>query len=83
MLTSQQLIQQYALQPHPEGGWYKETYKSNEYIPHTALPEDSEVQESFQSLFIFYCYRGIFLRFIVSKLMNAGIFMQVILCLYM
>ena len=39
MLTPQQLINQYALQPHPEGGWYKETYKSTEYIPHAVLPE--------------------------------------------
>jgi predicted cupin superfamily sugar epimerase len=39
MFTPQQLIQQYALQPHPEGGWYKESYRSSEYIPQVALPE--------------------------------------------
>ena len=39
MLTTQQLIKQYNLQPHPEGGWYKETYKSKETISATALPE--------------------------------------------
>jgi len=39
MITSAQLIQQYCLQPHPEGGWYKETYKSNEQITANALPE--------------------------------------------
>ena len=39
MLTPQQLIQKYAMQPHHEGGWYKESYKSSEYIPHAALPE--------------------------------------------
>lgn len=39
MLTPRQLIQQYALQPHPEGGWYKETYKSSEYNSATSLPE--------------------------------------------
>ena len=38
MVTAQQLVQQYNLDPHPEGGWYKETYRSTEYIPVTALP---------------------------------------------
>jgi len=38
MLNAKQLIQQYHLQPHPEGGWYKETYKSAEQIPAAALP---------------------------------------------
>jgi len=42
MLSSKQLIQQYHLQPHPEGGWYKETYRSNEFIPAAALPERFE-----------------------------------------
>jgi uncharacterized protein len=35
----QQLIQQFGLQPHPEGGWYKQTYKSSEIIVASALPE--------------------------------------------
>jgi len=34
-----QLIQQYNLQPHPEGGWYKQTYKSKGQITAEALPE--------------------------------------------
>lgn len=38
MVTAQQLIQRYGLQPHPEGGWYKETYRSNESLPAAALP---------------------------------------------
>ncbi|MEP6596350.1 MAG: cupin domain-containing protein [Ginsengibacter sp.] len=37
-MTALQLVQQYGLQPHPEGGWYKENYKSSENIPATALP---------------------------------------------
>ncbi|WP_439506342.1 cupin domain-containing protein [Sediminibacterium sp.] len=35
----QQLIQFYQLVPHPEGGFYKETYRSNETIPANSLPE--------------------------------------------
>jgi uncharacterized protein len=38
MATVEQLIQHYAMQRHPEGGWYKETYKSSEVIPSNALP---------------------------------------------
>ena len=40
MTKIEQLIQQYDLQPHPEGGWYKQTYKSSLYIPATALPPE-------------------------------------------
>jgi uncharacterized protein len=39
MLTSQQLIEQYQLQPHPEGGYYSRTYESNELIAAHALPD--------------------------------------------
>lgn len=38
MLTPRQLINQYGLQPHPEGGWYRETYKSSENISAASLP---------------------------------------------
>ena len=39
MITSQEIIDKYQLLPHPEGGWYKETYKSEEVIAKSALPE--------------------------------------------
>ena len=39
MFTAQQLITQYQLQPHPEGGYYLQTYCSNEKIPVEALPD--------------------------------------------
>ncbi|MBC7588983.1 MAG: cupin domain-containing protein, partial [Chitinophagaceae bacterium] len=39
MLTVQHLITLYNMQPHPEGGYYKETYRSKEAISHNALPE--------------------------------------------
>lgn len=37
-LNAKDLIQQLALQPHPEGGYYAETYRSSEQIAHEALP---------------------------------------------
>lgn len=33
-----QLIRALDLQPHPEGGYYRETYRSDELIPHACLP---------------------------------------------
>ncbi len=33
------LIERFALEPHQEGGYYKETYRSKEIIPHAALPK--------------------------------------------
>jgi len=39
MSITNQLIQKYNLQPHPEGGWFKQTYKSKEQIAADALPE--------------------------------------------
>jgi uncharacterized protein len=38
MLTAPQLINQYQLQPHPEGGFYAQTYCSAEKITAGALP---------------------------------------------
>jgi uncharacterized protein len=39
MLTTQQLIAQYQLQSHPEGGYYLQTYCSAEMIQKDALPD--------------------------------------------
>lgn len=38
MLSASQLITQFGLQPHPEGGFYLQTYCSKEVIAATALP---------------------------------------------
>jgi predicted cupin superfamily sugar epimerase len=35
----EELIRTLVLQPHPEGGWYRETYRSTESIAKNALPE--------------------------------------------
>jgi predicted cupin superfamily sugar epimerase len=32
MLTAEQLIKLLGLEPHPEGGYYRETYRSDEII---------------------------------------------------
>lgn len=38
MLTAGDYIRALDLRPHPEGGWYRETYRSAEAIPGEALP---------------------------------------------
>lgn len=63
MPVIQQLIQQYKLQPHPEGGWYKETYKSNEYIPATALPDRFDGSRAFSTAIYFLLEQGNFSAF--------------------
>ena len=35
----QELVKALALQPHPEGGWYRETYRAAETVASSALPE--------------------------------------------
>lgn len=36
-MTVDQIIQKLKLQPHPEGGYYRETYRSSEIIPKSVL----------------------------------------------
>jgi len=63
MLTPQQLIKQYGLQPHPEGGWYKETYKSSEYIPAASLPERFNGSRLFSTAIYFMLQQNDFSAF--------------------
>jgi predicted cupin superfamily sugar epimerase len=63
MLSSQKLIQHYGLQPHPEGGWYKETYKSSEYIPASALPARFGESRVFSTAIYFLLEQGNFSAF--------------------
>lgn len=37
MLTVKEIVKQLELQPHPEGGYFKETYRSDTQIPKTIL----------------------------------------------
>lgn len=57
MLTAQQLIAQYQLQPHPEGGYYTRTYASEEMIEATALPERFH-SDRFISTAIYFLLEG-------------------------
>lgn len=38
-MTGADFIKQLKLEPHPEGGYYRQTYKSAQYVTRAALPE--------------------------------------------
>jgi uncharacterized protein len=52
-MTARDLIDFYDLQPHPEGGYYKETYRSSELIPGDDLPERFTGDRSFSTAIYF------------------------------
>jgi len=58
-----QLIQQFNLQPHPEGGWYKQNYKSTEWITCGALPERFGGDRFFSTAIYFLLEKGSFSAF--------------------
>ena len=41
------IIEQFKLEPHPEGGFFKETYRSNGKIPSNALDPDIEGERNY------------------------------------
>ena len=63
MTTIEQLIKEYDLQPHPEGGWYKQTYKSKEFTSATALPERFGGDRVFSTAIYFLLEKGNFSAF--------------------
>lgn len=63
MLTAKQFIEQYYLQPHPEGGWYKETYRSSETIAAASLPGRFTGNRNFSTAIYFLLEQGNFSAF--------------------
>jgi predicted cupin superfamily sugar epimerase len=62
-MTSQHLIKQFNLLPHPEGGYYKETYRSTETINANALPSRFLGNRSFSTAIYFLLEKGNFSTF--------------------
>ena len=63
MTSPQQIIEHYKLIPHPEGGWYRETYKSDESIPAACLPSTFKGDRSFSTAIYFLLAQGNFSAF--------------------
>jgi predicted cupin superfamily sugar epimerase len=57
------LVQQLQLQPHPEGGYYRETYRSGEIIPQNGLPERFAGSRHFSTAIYFLLEQGNFSAF--------------------
>ncbi|MFM2138558.1 MAG: hypothetical protein RJA57_865 [Bacteroidota bacterium] len=57
-MTAHDLIQHFALQPHPEGGWYASTYRSLESIPAAALPPRFSGDRIFSTAIYFLLEKG-------------------------
>ena len=54
----QQLIDRYKLEPHPEGGFFRETYRSSEYFSATALPDRYGADRSFSTAIYYLLPEG-------------------------
>jgi predicted cupin superfamily sugar epimerase len=63
MSVVDQLIAQYNLRPHPEGGWYRQTYKSVELVIGDALPERFGGSRTFSTAIYFLLEQGNFSAF--------------------
>ena len=63
MSIANQLIGRYDLKPHPEGGWYKQTYKSSEQTATAALPGRFNGDRAFSTAIYFLLEKGNFSAF--------------------
>jgi predicted cupin superfamily sugar epimerase len=63
MLTAETLVTYFKMLPHPEGGYYKETYRSDELIAHNALPERFTGDRVFSTAIYFLLEKGNFSGF--------------------
>lgn len=52
------LIEHYQLIKHPEGGYYRETYRSDGVMPHSALPEEFSGSRHFSTAIVFLLEKG-------------------------
>lgn len=63
MLYIQELITAYGLLPHPEGGYYKETYRSAEQVAGEALPKRFSGSRAHSTAIYFLLDKGNFSAF--------------------
>lgn len=59
----QNLVRQYNLLPHPEGGFYKETFRSEESIPLNGLPTRFSEKRAFSTAIYFLLIKDLFSAF--------------------
>jgi uncharacterized protein len=62
-ITSRSLVEKFNLLPHPEGGFFKENYRSVETIPHTSLPKRFHGDRNYSTAIYFLLEQGNFSAF--------------------
>lgn len=62
-MTATELVHAFQLLPHPEGGYYKENYRSHEEISGNALPARFSGNRSFSTAIYFLLEKGNFSAF--------------------
>ncbi|MEP7108999.1 MAG: cupin domain-containing protein [Ferruginibacter sp.] len=63
MITPKKLVEKYTLLPHPEGGFFKENYRSLEIIPQIFLPKRFNGERSYSTAIYFLLEKGNFSAF--------------------
>ena len=63
MQAAKDIITHYHLRSHPEGGYYKETYRAAEAINHNALPQRFTADRHFSTAIYFLLEQGNFSAF--------------------
>jgi predicted cupin superfamily sugar epimerase len=58
MLTAQNLIDVLGLQPHPEGGFFRETYRSHDKVPAPGLPARFGAERSVSTAIYYMLTKG-------------------------
>ena len=71
MITVEQLIKKYQLIPHPEGGYFRETYRSECVISHQVLPSNFKGDRN-------YC-TGIYFLLLISRSLGDATFSSFLL----
>jgi predicted cupin superfamily sugar epimerase len=62
-MTVHQLVRLLNLQPHPEGGYYREIYRSERSIHQTCLPDSFQGHRSFSTSIYYLLQKGNFSAF--------------------
>lgn len=63
MTETEKIKKYFNLEPHPEGGWYRQTYKSSEAIPAHVLPVRFNGSRAFSTAIYFLLIAGNFSAF--------------------
>lgn len=63
MVSARELVELYGLQPHPEGGYYRETYRSAGKLAQSALPAHYSGDRAFSTAIYYMLTEGSRSRF--------------------